>query len=299
MKQIKAIFSLILISLVITILYADSAAVYADMKSSDPYVIVSAYEVTDDNIIPGQEFELKLSVLNSDYTSVARDVLVSISCSDGITTVYPSVSQSFIGDMSQGEQRNLSFSFFAPTSISSDVALFYVTILSGSTSNYVVLSAPVKTVSSPFIVLATNVPDEIGENESVNSSLRFKVNSEDNLSNVEVSVYDNGEKIAGSSIGNMYTGATKTQNISFSLSETGKHTVLYCIEGMDTNGLVLSMDACICNINVVEHESVIDTEIENTTERKLSSKDCTIIVACSIAIVLCVGGIVFGIYKYR
>lgn len=284
-----------LLALAIIFLKLDA---FASDTIGDPYVFVYSYEVTDGIIIPGEPFELTVNVKNADTISRAKDVLVTITNPDGIGTVYPSVSQVYIGDLEPGGARSVTFNMVAPVSYGYETASFYATVNTETKTNYVILTAPVSLDASKFLILSSNVPDTAELNQMVSSSIHFKVQGFDNLSNVIFKVYMDDVVIGESLVGNMRSGATKTQSISYYISEVGNHSLRYVIEGMDANGVSQSVEAYNGEIFVSE-ATVTNPNTEVISGGELSPKRKTLLFVSYVMICILILGVIWDVRRNR
>lgn len=301
MKKSKSKFlkniCLLLLSIAVTFVICPISSFATEVASSGAVVMISSYEVSGDSIIPGEEFEFIVSLKNTDSIYWARNVLIDISTVDGINTVYPSMPQIYVGDMGPGTEQTISFQYKASSYYSVDTVPFYVTVTTDSRVNSVLLSAPVTIDDSPFVVMSKNIPDVAGVGEGISSSVYFKTKDENNLSNISMRVLVDGEEAGSSLIGNMYAGASKTQNISFYIYEEGIHSVAFELEGVDQNGELQTMTVYEGKIDVVyripTNSGDNEMKIDSATRRRNKIK----IVACFGAIALCTASIVFVVRK--
>lgn len=204
---------------------------------SGPYIIVSSYEVSAGSIIPGEDFELSITIQNVDSLDVAKNVIVSITTLDGINTIYPSVPQIYVGDIAPNESKEVIFTYKVSSTYLLDTASFYTSIVSDDRTNSIILTAPVKLDDAAFTVLSKNIPTESAIGEKISASFYFRVRGESNLSNVVMHAYIDGEEIVTSQIGNVRQGASKTQNITFEIDSIGSHDLVFTLEGIDQDGM--------------------------------------------------------------
>lgn len=272
---------------------------FAFAEESEPFAIISSYEVSGDIIIPGESFDLSLVLENPSSETLIHGVMVNVTNESGITPVYPSVSQEYIGDMEPGEKRQLTFSMNVAPHYSSSIASFYVSIESSKKANYVVISAPVETNSDMFSISSKVIPSSVKVGQLVSSSVSFKSLSDENLSNIVLNVYVNGEQVSTNSIGNLFAGASKTQNSSFYLNEAGHFSIVYELECMDSDGLVHLMRVYDDQIDVeeVESDDIDAWDVNSSHEKELSQDDVMIISGCLFGSVLLIIGIVLIVRK--
>lgn len=268
--------------------------------ANETSVILSSYEVSEDIIVPGEEFSLKLVLNNPSERAMARSVLVNVTTDQGVTSVYPSVTQVYVGDMGPGDSKEVDFSFVANNAYPYTSASFYVSIETSSRSNYVVVSAPVEINTDLFSIVSTSVPEEAVSGMPIASSISFRSLSNDSLSNVAMNVYVDDTKVVMGIIGNLFAGASKTQNASFFINEPGKHTVNYEMECTDADGSVHVVGVYSGTITVIEANDVDFSAVQDQVVQKVYSKrDKLIMVGGLGGCVFLVAGIVLIIKKYN
>lgn len=224
--------------LMMGILHTNASQVHATaVVEREPYIVVDNYTLSDESIIPGGEFTLTLELRNPSETATAHDILVDITNPTGFSPIYGTVSQVFVGDMGPKEKATISFTYEAEEYISSDKVDFEVTILSAGNTNYVVLRTPVGT-DKPLTVAAITMPSVVYVGAMNSALLDFRVVGRESVSNVNVSLECDGAVIGSSQFGTIIAGSTKTQSVSFTLSEPGEKQIDIYLEYMDAKGEV-------------------------------------------------------------
>ena len=90
------------------LLYMPLRAQAINLENS-PYIMVESYELSDEKIVPGEDFTLSLTLKNYSVSVTARDVLVNVENPGGIAPVYGTVSQTWVDEMGPGETATVSF----------------------------------------------------------------------------------------------------------------------------------------------------------------------------------------------
>lgn len=294
-NKLFTLFTLIVLLFVVTLSFPILSS--ASEISNEPYITVSSYEITNGKIIPGEPFELTIAFQNTDEQQLVRDVLVTVTSNDGISAVYPSVSQVLIGDIGPETIVTETFKMMAPKTYEEELASFYITINTYTRSNYVIISAPVEIDSSCFNVITASVPDTAEANQVVTPSINFKVSSNDNMSNVLMRVTVDDVLYDESAIGNMRAGATKNQSTSIYIGATGKHYIAIELAGTDSNGIVQTVEAYSGTIFVSEASGTAVVSEEELIGPGLSKKEKITIVGCGFMIIVLLGGIVLVVRK--
>lgn len=199
---------------------------------SAPLIMLEKYSITDEKIVPGQDFTLTLVLKNCGSVQSVSNVMIDIGNPDGVAPVYGTVSQVFVGNIRAGESKEITIDYNSWISIAGDTLDFNLTIVSDQATNYIILRAPVG-ADSPFSIISAPVSSEIEEGAKGSASLAFKVLGENNVRNVVMLLKENGEVIASSTIGIVTPGASKTQSMTFELETVGEHTVDLLLQYVD------------------------------------------------------------------
>lgn len=230
---------------------------------SSPYVMLESYEISNEKIVPGEDFTLTLTLKNYSVSATAKNVLVDISNPAGIAPVYGTVSQTWVEEMGPGETATVSFDYTSSMDITGDYLDFYITMV-GEVTNYITLRAPVGS-DSPFSVLAVSIPEQLGVNSISSASVSFRVLGDENVRNVAMEFILNGESVSKSSIGILTAGTTRTQSISvtgFAPGQFNAELILYYDDETDQTQSVVVGSAIVDVINDIE----TDVVQEETTE---------------------------------
>lgn len=230
---------------------------------SSPYIMLESYEISNEKIVPGEDFTLTLTLKNYSVSATAKNVLVDISNPAGIAPVYGTVSQTWVEEMGPGETATVSFDYASSMDITGDYLDFYITMV-GEVTNYITLRAPVGS-DSPFSVLAVSIPEQLGVNSISSASVSFRVLGDENVRNVAMEFILNGESVSKSSIGILTAGTTRTQSISvtgFAPGQFNAELILYYDDETDQTQSVVVGSAIVDVINDIE----TDVVQEETTE---------------------------------
>lgn len=230
---------------------------------SSPYIMLESYEISNEKIVPGEDFTLTLTLKNYSVSATAKNVLVDISNPAGIAPAYGTVSQTWVEEMGPGETATVSFDYTSSMDITGDYLDFYITMV-GVVTNYITLRAPVGS-DSPFSVLAVSIPEQLGVNSISSASVSFRVLGDENVRNVAMEFILNGESVSKSSIGILTAGTTRTQSISvtgFAPGQFNAELILYYDDETDQTQSVVVGSAIVDVINDIE----TDVVQEETTE---------------------------------
>ena len=256
-KGIRNVFLLNLIG-IITFLGFPMKANAINLESS-PYIMVESYELSNEKIIPGEDFTLTITLKNYSLSASAKNVLVDISNPAGIAPVYGTVSQTWVEKMGPGETATVSFDYTSSMDIKGDYLDFYVTMV-GEVTNYITMRVPVGS-DSPFSVLAVNIPEQVGISGNSSASVSFRVLGDENVRNVSLEFTLDGESISKSTVGILMAGTTRTQSISVAGIAPGRFNaslILYYDDEADQTQSVIVGSATV--------QVIDDTKTEATQE---------------------------------
>lgn len=212
-----------------------TATVVEEPEIPEPYLVVENYELSHERIIPGVEFTLTLTVKNNSTVGTARQVLFDITNPIGVTPVYGTVTQQFLGDMKPGDSRTISYTYEAWNTITTEALEFTVSLVSVTKTNRVAVRVPTGT-DNIFRVMATSGPSAVFADEAASFSLNFRVLGDENVSDVVLRVECAGETVAYSQVGSLIAGTTKTQSVSFAMSQAGTYNADFYMEYLGADG---------------------------------------------------------------
>lgn len=259
---------------------------------SSPYIMVESYELSNEKIVPGEDFTLTLTLKNYSKNATAEDVLVNVVNPAGIAPVYGTVSQTWVDEIKPGETADVSFDYTSSIEIIGDYLDFNITMVGGST-NYITLRAPVGS-DSPFAILAVSIPEQINVREVSSASVSFRVLGEENVRNVSLEIALNGESLSKSTIGILTAGTTRTQSISMTGHIPGDYEaelILYYDDEADQNQSVVVGNA---NIKIVQP---VTEQPDNRSEEDVSINEVQKPDQNNRIVLLGVGGVlILGIF---
>ena len=301
-KIVKTLFGLIMVIIILSI--TNVYAIRADEDGENvyaPIVVVSSYEVSDDILIPGENFILTVELENTDKNVSANNILLNLSFSDGISTIYPTLTQEYIESIEPGTKKKVQFEMVIAPYFNRPMAAFGINIAMDNRTNYVTLYAPVEMDNSLFKVYSKTIPEEAVAGEKVSLSLSFRSLLEEKLSDVNLQVFvDDGDKaIATTNIGNISVGASKTENVAFFINETGEHLIKLVLSYCTSEGEEAETELYSGKITITDATSEKTAEVAVPVETSMSDRDKMIIVGgLGLSVVLFVGIIVM-IKKYN
>ncbi len=219
-----------------------------------PMIILDKYEVTDEQIVPGEDFTLTLSLKNFNTNVAADNVMIDIANPKGIMPEYGTVSQMYIGEIRPGETKKISINYHADTVMETTYVDFNLTIIiNGTTINYISLRVPVGT-DVPFSVLFDKFPTSVAVGENATSSLSFEVLGDEDVKNVTHVILVDGITIGSNTIGSLMPGVTRTQNTTVTFHEPGEYNVDIAIQYIDKTEQLQSYVVNSKTITVYEKE---------------------------------------------
>lgn len=242
-KSRVAVISTIIICLcaIFNIIYQETVFASEGRNSVASTVIVEKYSISTDTIIPGEKFDLTLTLKNISKNAV-RSLLVNLTIPDGVIPEYGTVSQVVLPNINANGSTDISFSFKASQYLSSEYIDFGVSAVSDEVSNYIVVRVPVG-AEVPFQIISQNTPDMLAVGEKAVSNITFKTIGSDKVDNVVCQIKTGDKIIGSSSVGTIISGTTKNQGVAFSINEEGSHDIVIEIAYTNSDG-----DECVMNV---------------------------------------------------
>lgn len=238
MKKIVKIFLMLCLTLVITGIIP--ITVHATGEEN-PRAIIEAYSISGDEIIPGQEFELTLTIRN---TSQFYDIYsVVVTMKDDSETVYPvygTANQTYINRIYARKNTEITIPLKAADDISSSVIPLRFNISYNDNyfiekqDNDIELFLPVRLAGDLNIVSST-VPNSVSIGAKARISLTYENIGSESLYNVVLTTSANGEEIET----NLYSiggGDKSATEVYLDCERTGTIPFTYYFSYEDENG---------------------------------------------------------------
>lgn len=197
-------------------------------------VFLDHYELTDEKIIPGKDFTLKLFLKNVGDRSVEH-VIVDVIYPLGTMPVYGTVSQAIV-DVSAGETSVVELKYKALEKIGSPVLDFQVSLRENELQNLTILRAPVG-LQSPLDVVSFFIPSRVMAGDGVNCSMTFKYLGMDTADQVSARMNVDGRPVYSVDMGDLTEESTKTQTLVNTFDEAGTYTVGLYLDYHDDAGV--------------------------------------------------------------
>lgn len=204
-----------------------------------PFIVVEKYELSHERIVPGMGFTLKLHIKNNSVYRTVRQVLLDVTNPAGVTPVYGTVTQLFLGDMKPGENRVVTFKYDAWSSINTSALSFNVSLVAEGKTNRVEVRVPTG-LDNIFQIIAANGANTVYAGEKASVSLNFRVLGDENVSNVVLRVDCDGKTVGTSRVGSLIAGTTKTQSVSFQMPQAGTYLAEFYMEYLGADGQIKS-----------------------------------------------------------
>ncbi|MBE5947842.1 MAG: hypothetical protein E7261_02310 [Lachnospiraceae bacterium] len=237
-----------------------------------PLIVVDYYEITNEKIVPGEDFTLKMVLKNYSLNQAATGVLVDISNPVGVAPVYGTVSQVYIGDIGAGESKEVVIEYNSWTTIVGDTLDFNVTIVTDANQNYVILRVPVG-VDSPFSIIGVTAPSEVEVYNLATLSIAFKVLGEERVKDVVLTAMSGDVLIGSSQIGILSPGLTKTQQLLLSFVDVGEHVIDLNFEYVDEEGQkkIIPITSAIISVVTETPDDIIEPLPDDTSNEDMKN----------------------------
>ena len=277
----------ILLIVPIFLLFGNDANAAEIIEQDMPKIILTKYEITNERIIPGEEFTLSITIKNYSKTKVAKDVLINIQNPEGVAPVYGTISQCYIEEINAEEEKVISFDYDSWTTVKSDTLDFYVTITENSKSDYAILRVP-SSAAVPFSLLAVNISEEAKVGEYNSAAMTFKVLGEENVSDVVLNVSCNDKIIGSSQAGSITAGTTKSQSVTFILDSAGTYSLVLSLDYVDSDGQKLSVVMDTKKITVTEDNAQAPSTPKLQVTTEINDTNNILILGLSGVAILCI-----------
>ena len=274
-----------------------------EKSEEESLLYVTDYSVTNETIIPGKEFTLKMTLKNFSSKVAANDIIVMIDNPDGVVPEYGSVSVEYIDTLAPKATKTLKFNYNADSEIEAS-ELNYIVYTSSDSYN---TSTPVRIAvgrEGDVVVEEFTAPEkyEVGKTDYI-SALIENVSGKEVNNVVMVAKCDDAE-VASATIGTMPIGVSKTQYVSVTFDEPGQHSYEVLLRYTDGEGVNKEFSIGSGMLTVSESNASgdaavkpADTSTEQTMQNTFGASN--IVIMCTIGVLMIAVCCVILILLYR
>lgn len=312
-KILLCMYSLLLISVLLLGRQADAAkktetetetnASNINVYNEDALLYVTDYSVTNESIIPGKEFTLKMTLKNFSDKDTANDVMVIIDNPEGVVPEYGTVSVEYIDSIAPKASKSLKFGYTADNNIEvSELNFLVYTSWDEYHTNSPIRIAVGK--EGDVVVEECTIPEKFTVGKTDYISALVENVSGGAVNNLVMAAICDDEEIASETIGTLPAGASKTQYISVTFDKEGQHSYDLVLRYTDEEGVnkeysmgsgMLIVDApdLIDNVNNGQTNTAGPQEADNNAGAG------NIVIICTIGILMIAICCVVLILLYR
>ena len=268
---------------------------------ANPRILVETYSISDDEITPGEEFELTMKLRNSSIFYDTYSVVTTISDdTDSIYPVYGTSDQLYVERVYARNSWDITFKLQAAKEIKEAIIPLKVFITYNDnkffdrqvTETYIYL--PVK-LSGNFNVYNVSIPENVAIDTKARIALDYENTGTGSLKNIKMNV--SGDDTFESYTTNLFSmsGGTKnTAEVFVDCNKIGQIPITIQFSYEDENGKVYQMEPNTYNINVVPQ-----TQSELGDDTVVINGGVSILTFVILAAIIVIAMIILFIIKNR
>lgn len=185
---------------------------------------VEGYEVTNEIIVPGNDFALKVKVKNQSTDVTVKNIMVVINNPVGVIPEYGKVGTAVIESLAPGSTEELCFRYSSDTAIKETDLNFGVAIFYDNLNTSAQIRVPVGKMTD-IAVENTSMPEKLAAGKVGYASTTIENLEDRGVSNVVMVARCNGEIIASANIGTISAFTKKTQTLGLAFQKEGQYAV--------------------------------------------------------------------------
>lgn len=281
------------IFLMLSMMLSFSAESKAAFEGQKARVVVESFSVSNDAIVPGEEFELKVKVRNTSKTDTVKSVLMTFTNDlNTVYTVYGQPDQMYIAELKPRAIKEVTLQLKAADELMAATVRFevdfvyedYITSQNVNTSS---IQLPV-TTTSKFEVQNVSFPDTIYAGEKSRIRITYKNTGADDFYNITMNVASEGEEEDEQySLGSLVAGKVSYAELYITLEEVGSKEVSIRFSYEDIEGNKFNTEKYKQNVSVVENQEAGETKTEEPQNVTVSkSYDLYLLIAGIIAMAI-------------
>lgn len=232
----------------------------------NPRVIIESFSISEDEIIPGQEFELTLTIRNtSQFYDIYSVVVTMEDLTKSIYPVYGTANQVYIDRIYARKNTEIVIPLKAMDDISSSVIPLQFNI--SYNDNYFIekqdndmeIYLPVR-LKGDLKVVSSSVPNSVSVGAKARVSVTYENTGSVNLYNIvlKVKTKDSEAKEIDMNLYNLNGGEKTNAEVYIDCPNTGRIPVSFYFEYEDENGEVYKTDSVSHSFSVVEQDAEVE-----------------------------------------
>ncbi len=248
---------LLLLTLFLLGIGAADQTVYATGEEN-PRVMIEEYTTSDEEIVPGQEFELELKLRDtSEYYDVYSVVVTVNDKTDSVYPVYGKSNQVYIDRIYARNYTTITIPMQASETITDSAVPIEITITYNDNyfvekqSNSTILYLPIK-MSGNLNVISCSVPESSSTGTKARVSVSYENTGLKSLSNIQLHVVTQDGADLVTDLYSLSGGSTNSADIYLECSEKGNMPVCVYFTYQDDTGEAFETDEQSYTIRVVE-----------------------------------------------
>lgn len=222
---------------------------------------VAGYEVTNETVIPGNDFALMVQIKNQSQDVTVKNVMVTITNPTGVIPEYGKVGTAVIESLAPGATEEVCFRYSSESGIKTSDLNFGVGVFYDNLSTSAQIRIPVGKITD-FGIEKVSMPEKLMIGKAGYASAVIENLEEKGVSNVIMVARCNGKEIASANIGTLSAKTRKTQSVSLEFKEAGQYAVDLVLTYTNGEGEHKEFMISSSIVQVVSEEDFIGDETE-------------------------------------
>lgn len=301
--QWNRLFAYLLIALsVINIHMPVSAAVIQSSGGEKARVIMENFKITNDMVVPGEDFDLSFKLCNPSLaSSVYSVVLTFTNDNDLVTPVYGQPDKIYIDAIPAGGTTNASVKLHAADIVTTSSIRFVMKITyadseSSNNSDEMSIQLPV-TTKSKLVIQNVSFPEDINAGVKTRMRIKYKNAGVDDLYNITMNIKSaDSRNIQQVSLGSLIAGKVSYAETYVDFKKIGEQSAKITFTYEDVEGNKNTTNPYEATFTVLDSSS--EESIETLHEEGADGNGSKYSVKLSLIIaIIAMGGIVWKLWN--
>jgi hypothetical protein len=297
---------LLLYSFMSMVIYPQTASA-ASINYDKPRVVLEDFKISDDMVVPGENFDLTLTLKNPSRTHNINSVLLSFSNNiDYVTPIYGQPDQVYVDSIPAGGQKEVTVTLAAAEKITEESIKFQIDATYSdqektNNSNTIMIMLPI-TTTRKFEIQNVSLPEKIYAGDKTRVQVTYKNTGVNDFYNITMYINgENSEKIDQVSLGSLVAGKVSYAEAYVNFTNTGKQkaNISFSYEDIEGNKFTTEpyeTDFTALENGTRENEAAIFSEPESSV---MLNDTVRIVLIASIGILTIIVIVLQRKYKKR
>jgi hypothetical protein len=279
------------------------ATTVTTFNADKPRVLLDGFSVSEDVVVPGEDFELTFTLRNPSTSYSVYSILLTFT-NDYVVPIYGQDDQIYIDTIPAGGTKDVTVSLEAAdkittTSIKFEIYVTYSDDEHSNNNNLITIQLPI-TKTSKFEIQNVSFPEHVYVGNKTRVHVNYKNTGVDDFYNIMINIVGEGfEESHQQNLGSLVAGNESYTEAYVDFIQSGDQTAQISFSYEDIEGNRYTTEAYEMSFTALEEEAPESTEVIAIGGQNSASNDFTLQIVLYSSITLMSVVVILLILNYK